>query len=167
MTTVNPMNSTVYLPLVVNSPYHAKVTDDQFWGAVGEALQRRRLRLGLKSTNAIQTAGGPTYKTAAAIENGRVGEIESLRLYAQAVNVSIVDLFRSVLARDEQAMSPELLEIIRKFEITTADGRAAIHATARAVPARAQVEETHDDLRDQREDKTHGPNAVQRRRVKK
>lgn len=148
-------------------PYDAFVTDDQFWLAVGEALQRRRLRLGLKSTNAVQTAGGPTYKTTAAIESGRVGEIESLRLYAKAVNVSIVDLFRSILAVDDRTLTPELQEVIRKFEVTTADGRVAIHATARAVPERPRVEETPDDRHGLHASKTSARGEVLKRREKK
>lgn len=105
--------------------YDAAVTDDEFWKRVGEELQRRRMQRGLKSTNAVQTAGGPTYKTVAAIEAGNVGEIGSLTQYLKAVDLSLVDLFRAVLKIEAEEQSPDLEFVIRQFKRSGRKGRAA------------------------------------------
>lgn len=105
--------------------YDSTVTDGEFWKRVGEELQRRRMQRGLKSPNAVQTAGGPSYKTVAEIESGAVGQVGSLEQYLKVVDLSVVDLFRSVLRIEAENHGPDLEFVIRQFKRSGRKGRAA------------------------------------------
>ena len=153
------------LALLGVESYDAAVDEEQFWINVGEELQRRRLRLGMKSTNAVAAHGGPTYKTVSEIEAGRVGQIAALRQYCTAVKMTVVDLFRAVLSADRRQLGPELEEIIRKYERAETAGRTAIHSVALAVKARAPDDETPHGPQGPRPSKPKSPNATPKRRV--
>lgn len=146
--------------------YDPGVTDAEFWKRVGEELQRRRMQRGLKSTNAVQTAGGPTYKTVAAIEAGNVGEIGKLNQYLKAVDLSVVDLFRSVLNISPEEHSPDLEFVIRQFTLTGRKGRAAFVQVAELAEERSdqQRPESPGDRGGSRAQTSLAGNAAAKRR---
>jgi len=104
--------------------------------AVGQQLQRDRLNRKLKPMD-VERLGGPSYKTVQAIEDGEAGHIESLDRYARALQLSIVDIFDSVLASQKTPLSPEAAQMVRKFNETTVAGRTALLAMANALPPAA------------------------------
>lgn len=104
--------------------------------AVGEHLQRARLHRKWKPIH-VERAGGPSYKTVQAIEEGKAGNIESLDKAATALNLSIVDVLYAVLASRETPLSPEAALLVRKFNETTVAGRQALLAMANALPPAA------------------------------
>jgi hypothetical protein len=71
--------------------YNVTVTPTEMWQAVGLELQRVRLARKLKPIQ-VERAGGPTYKTVQAIEDGRAGTVKNLEKYAEVLNISIVDV---------------------------------------------------------------------------
>jgi hypothetical protein len=101
--------------------------------AVGQDLQRARLDRKWKPTD-VERAGGPSYKTVQAIEDGEPGHIESLDKCAKALQLSIVDVLYSVLASKETPLSPEAALLVRRFNETTIAGRQALLAMANALP---------------------------------
>lgn len=103
---------------------------------VGEHLQRARLSRKWKVTD-VERAGGPSYKTVQAIEEGDAGHIESLDKCAKALQLSIVDVMYAVLASRETPLSPEAAQLVRQFNETTIAGRTALLAMANALPAAA------------------------------
>lgn len=106
---------------------------DEFWQAVGEALLVQRTRRGWTPTD-VQYNNGPNYKTVQANEQGRIGTVEKLTQHAEALGVSIVDVFCSVLDRKRRPLNPEALYLLRKYETTTLEGRRALVVVAQAVP---------------------------------
>lgn len=143
------------------------MTDAEFWTRVSDRLVLRRREKGLKSANAVASiAGAPTQKTVEQIESGNFGRIDKLAEYAEAVDLSLVDLFRAALG-DVRDTTPELEEIIRKYYVTTADGRLAIHATARAVPVRAPDGGTPIGPQGSQTDTPKSTSATPKRRVLK
>jgi len=109
------------------------VNSSEMWQAVGEQLQRARLLRKWKPID-VERAGGPSYKTVQAIENGEAGNTESLEKCARALNLSIVDVLYAVLASRETPLSPEAAHIVRKFTETTIAGRTALLSVANALP---------------------------------
>ena len=109
------------------------VTPTEMWHAVGEHLQRVRLRRKLKPID-VERADGPSYKTVQAIENGEAGTTDGLDKYARALQLSIVDVLHDVLATRETPLSPEAAQIVRKFNETTIAGRQALLMVANALP---------------------------------
>jgi hypothetical protein len=105
--------------------------------AVGEHLQRARLQRKWKPIH-VERAGGPTYKTVQAIENGEAGHFESLEKFAKALELSIVDVLYAVLASRETPLSPEAALLVRRFNETTVAGRQALLAMATALPPAAE-----------------------------
>jgi hypothetical protein len=103
------------------------------WRAVGLELQRVRLSLKKKPIE-VERAGGPTYKTVQAIEDGRAGNVKNLEKYAAALNISIVDVLHGVLTAHLTPLSPEASHLVRKFAETTVEGRTALIAMSNAVP---------------------------------
>jgi hypothetical protein len=103
------------------------------WQGVGEHLQRARLALKWKPID-VERAGGPSYKTVQAIENGEAGNTESLDKCARALGLSIVDVLHHVLSTRETPLSPEAAHIVRKFNETTIAGRTALLSVANALP---------------------------------
>jgi transcriptional regulator with XRE-family HTH domain len=116
--------------------YNVDVTAEEMWQAVGVALQRARLERRWHLTD-VERAGGPSYKTVQAIENGDAGTVESLAKCAQALNLSIVDILYEVLASKTTALSPEAAQVVRQFAQTTVAGRTAMLAMANALPPAA------------------------------
>ena len=100
--------------------------------AVGLELQRTRLSRKLKPMD-VQRLGGPTYKTVQAIEDGDAGRIESLDRYANALQLSIVAIFDSVLSSSKTPLSPEAAQLVRQFNETTVAGRQALLTMANAL----------------------------------
>jgi hypothetical protein len=118
--------------------YDAGVTDAEFWTGVGEQLMLQRTRMGLKNASAVQRRGGPNYKTIANNEAGQIAHLASLREHAEALGLSVVDLFQTVLSRDgDRPFTPEAQQIVAKFEHTTIAGRTALLALAQALPDEA------------------------------
>lgn len=109
------------------------VTSTEMLQAVGEELQRARLARKWRPID-VERAGGPSYKTVQAIENGEAGNFESLDKCAAALQLSIVDVFYSVLASRETPLSPEAAHIVQKFSQTTIAGRTALLSVANALP---------------------------------
>jgi len=91
-----------------------------------------RLSRKLKPTD-VERRGGPTYKTVQAIENGDAGRIGSLDRYARALQLSVVDIFDSVLTSQKTPLSPEAAQLVRQFNEMTVAGRQALLAMATAL----------------------------------
>jgi hypothetical protein len=109
------------------------VTFEEMCQAVGEHLQRARLARKWKPID-VERAGGPSYKTVQAIENGEAGNFESLHKCATALQLSIVDVLYAVLAARERPLSPEAAHIVQKFNEATIAGRTALLSVASALP---------------------------------
>ena len=113
--------------------YNVAVTPLELWQGIGRELQRLRLTQKWKWSD-VEAAGGPSYKTVQAIENGDIGTVESLDRCAQALGLSIVDVVYRVLETGKTPLSPEAAHVVRKFEETTVAGRTALVAMANALP---------------------------------
>lgn len=109
------------------------VTPTELWRAVGEQLLLHRTRKGWKPFD-VQKNGGPTYKTVQAIDKGRIRRLDMLAEYAAALGLSIVDLLSTILLASAPSLSPESVQIVRKYERTTIEGRRALIALAQALP---------------------------------
>lgn len=83
----------------------------------------------------VERAGGPSYKTVQAIEAGDIGTVDSLDKCATALGLSLVDVLSSVLTAQLTPLSPEAAQVVRKFAETTVEGRHALVAIAKALPA--------------------------------
>jgi transcriptional regulator with XRE-family HTH domain len=103
------------------------------WADVGKVLQRARMERQWRLMD-VERAGGPSYKTVQAIEQGEVGTVESLEKCAQALDLSIVDILQSVLDSRVTPLTPEAAHVVRKFVETTVAGRSAMLAVANALP---------------------------------
>jgi len=125
--------------------YNANVTPQDLWKRVGKKLLLHRSD---KHWNAseVERNGGPSYKTVLAIEHGRAGNVESLTLHAQALGLSIVDVIKNVLDETAEPLSPECVQVVRKFQSTTVDGRTALLALANALPDDASAPPRPDRL---------------------
>lgn len=120
-------------------PYTVGAVDlEEMLQAVGEHLQRARLHRKWKPIH-VERAGGPSYKTVQAIEEGEAGNVESLDKCAKALDLSIVDVLYSVLASRETPLSPEAAQLVRQFNETTVLGRQALLAMANALPSAASA----------------------------
>lgn len=116
--------------------YHRHVTEDDFWRAVGDRLAQLR-RKQKATADSIAKNGGPTNKTLQEIESGNIKHIAKLSGYAHALDIDLVDLFRSVLKVDEDDyQSPELQLIIRQFKTADVMGRTSLVQTARLIEER-------------------------------
>lgn len=113
--------------------YNVTVTSAEMWQAAGLVLQRARLDRKWKPID-VERAGGPTYKTVQAIEDGRVGNVKNLEKFAEALQISLVDVLHGVLASRVTPLSPEAAQVVRKFAETTVAGRTALLAMANALP---------------------------------
>jgi hypothetical protein len=109
------------------------VTPSELWLAVGRVLERTRLDRKWRPID-IERSGGPSYKTVQAIEGGDVGTVESLDKCARALDLSIVDILQSILAKTVTPLSPEAAQIVRKFSATSVEGRQAMLMIANALP---------------------------------
>jgi transcriptional regulator with XRE-family HTH domain len=146
--------------------YDSGVTDAEFWSRVVQQLVLGRHKKGIRSAHAVKAVGGPTQKTIEQIERGRIGRIDKLAQYADAVDLTLVDLFRAALD-DRPDTSAELEEVIRNFGAATTEGRDAIRSTAKAVAKRVRVAETPDDHHAQpREKRRERTSAAKRREAK-
>jgi hypothetical protein len=109
------------------------------WRALGKYLRDARLDRQLRPTD-VERAGGPSYKTVQAIEDGQAGNTESLDKYATALGLQLPDIINAVLEARETPLSPEAAYIVKIFNETTIAGRAALLAMANALPpARSDV----------------------------
>jgi hypothetical protein len=106
------------------------------WNEVGKILEQTRIQRKLRPMD-VERAGGPSYKTVQAIDNGQIGNVESLDKYARALKLSIVDILHDVLAAKTTALSPEAAQVVRKFVQTTVEGRTAMLSVANALPLAA------------------------------
>ena len=119
------------------------VTDAKFWALVGSELAKMRLRAGFDRTYSAYRAGAPATATLNDIEEGRIGNVDSLSAYCAMLNVSVLDVFRSVLAEDdEHPLSADARFVAQMFQDgPNEDLREAILAGGRARddPARPTV----------------------------
>lgn len=113
--------------------YNVAVTPAEMWRNVGREFQRVRLDRQWKPID-VQRAGGPTYKTVQAIEAGRAGTVKNLEKYANALQLSLVDVLHGVVSSRLTPLSPEAAQIVRKFAETTVAGRTALVALTNALP---------------------------------
>lgn len=90
------------------------VTPTELWRAVATALLEARTEKGWNLKD-IQTRGGPDANTVKAIDQGRNCTTESLTRYAQAMSLSLVDVFRKVLARESEPLSLEAEHLRRIY----------------------------------------------------
>jgi hypothetical protein len=109
--------------------YNVTVTPSELWQKVGARLERARMDRRWKR------AGGPSYKTVQAIDNGGTATVRGLEEYARALDLSIVDILHDVLTATATKLSPEAAHIVRKFNETTVAGRTALVAMANALPS--------------------------------
>jgi len=106
------------------------------WRAIGKYLQDARLERKWTPTE-VERAGGPTYKTVQAIEDGQVGNVESLDKCALALGLQLPDIVNHVLKARETPLSPEAAHIVKKFNEMTIDGRAVLLQVANVLPLAA------------------------------
>ena len=118
--------------------YNVNVTPSELWQKVGGRLELARMARKWRPMD-VERAGGPSYKTVQAIDNGSVGTVGSLQEYAGALGLSIVDILHDVLASSTTALSPEAAQVVRKFNETTVAGRTALLAMANALPSAEAV----------------------------
>lgn len=116
-----------------NLSYNRAVTPDELWQGVGELLLKHRHRRHWNVTD-VEKHGGPNYKTVEAIEHGKVGRVGPLAQHCEALGLQLVDVLRAALNETSQPISPEALQVVRKFEQTTVEGRQALLLMARALP---------------------------------
>jgi hypothetical protein len=116
--------------------YTVTVTDTELWLAVVRVLQRARLDKKWKVLD-VERAGGPTYKTVQMIEEGQIGTIDKLTSCARALGLTAVDILAHVIETQQQPLSPEAAQIVRKFAEMTVEGRTALLATANALAVAA------------------------------
>lgn len=114
-------------------PYNADVTPTELWRSVGEILAGHRIRREWNHSD-VERHGGPTYKTVQQIERGKIGTVTNLARHCEAMGLSVVDVLRAALDRTAQPLSPEAVQVVRKFERTTVEGRQALLFLARALP---------------------------------
>jgi transcriptional regulator with XRE-family HTH domain len=93
------------------------VTHAEFWRAVGEELRNIRFRKGWNTVADVERAGGPTGKTLANQEKGVVANIQSLEQHCEALGVSLVAVFRTLLVRDQklEPLSAEQWTLVELF----------------------------------------------------
>lgn len=124
-----------YLPTSEPSVYASAVTNDQLWRFVGQELARIRVRAGHVSTHAMYRAGGPATGTLDDIEAGRVGNLDRVAAYCDALNVALPDVIRAVLEQNDsdQVLSADARFVAQMFqEGPNPDLREAILAAAKA-----------------------------------
>lgn len=121
------------------------MTPEELWRAVGEILLLQRNRKDWNASD-VERHGGPTYKTVEKIEKGLIGNVDKLAMHAEALGLALVDVLRTALAKTTMPLSPEALQVVRKFEMTTIDGRQAFLQLARALPDAASVPPTPSQL---------------------
>ena len=119
--------------------YTVDVTSAEMLLAVGEALQRERLKRKWTLTD-VEHHGGPSYKTVKTIEEGTPGAFESLDKCAHALGLEIVDVLDAVLTSRVKPLTPEAAMIVRIFNETTVEGRTAFVSLANAVKLRQAAE---------------------------
>jgi hypothetical protein len=97
--------------------YAIGVTETEFWKAVGAELGRRRAARGVPSTYAFKREhrSAPVTNTLDAIEEGRPGRIDNLDRYCAALETTMLDVMRSVIAAIDE--DPDAI---------TADERAVV-----------------------------------------
>lgn len=111
--------------------YHLAVTEGDFWRAVGERLAKRRRER--RIVLAALAENGPTNKTVQDIEKGNIKQLGTLRSYADAVGVNLIDVFRAVLLEELDEQSEDLQFVIRQFREGGVLGRNALVSTAELV----------------------------------
>lgn len=109
------------------------VTSAELWRAVGKYLRDVRLARKLTPTD-VERAGGPSYKTVQAIEDGEAGHVESLDKCATALGLALPDIINAVREARETPLSPEAARLVKRFNETTIEGRTALLAMANALP---------------------------------
>lgn len=117
--------------------YDASVTGEELWRAVGRSLREHREDRRWNASD-IKRAGGPTNKTVAAIDQGEIGNVDSLTTYARALGLSIADILKALLA--DTPISPEAASLVRIYdEDLKGDvrSRLALVMAAEALSARA------------------------------
>lgn len=120
------------------SGYVAGVTEAQFWARVGRELGEIRRRAGFDKTYTAYRAGAPATATLNDIEEGRIGNIDSLSAYCTTLKVSMLDVLRVALdeANEEPALSADSRWVARMFqEGPDEDARKGMLALARSQAA--------------------------------
>ena len=115
--------------------YVAGVTEKQFWARVGRELGEIRRRAGYDKTYSAYRAGAPATATLNDIEEGRIGNIDSLSAYCEALKVSLLDVLRVALDEAEEGppLSADSLWVARMYqEGPDADLRAGMLGAAKA-----------------------------------
>ena len=113
--------------------YNVTVTSAEMWQAVGKRLEHARHERKWRPAD-VERAGGPSYKTVQAIENGHAGNVRQLERCARALGLDLVDVLYEVLTSRETPLSAEAAHVVRSFDATTVEGRTALVALANALP---------------------------------
>lgn len=115
--------------------YTVRVTPEELWKKVGALLWDRRERsLGWPDWSDVEHHGGPSYQTISNHEQGWIKSTSKLAQHCEALGLELVDVLRAALDSTREHASPEALQIVRKYEQTTVQGRAALFAIAQALP---------------------------------
>lgn len=109
------------------------VTTADFWKAVGEYFLLHRVRLGWDRHH-VKKLGGPAGQTIEQIESGTPGNTTKLEQLAQVYGFQLTDIFATILSSRGERITPEAQRVLRKFQSTTVEGRAALMALATALP---------------------------------
>lgn len=118
--------------------YVSSVTETQFWARVGRELAAIRLRAGYEKTYTAYRAGAPATATLNDIEEGRIGNIDSLSAYCATLKVSLLDVLRVALDEDDEdyRLSADAQWVGRMFqEGRDEDARKGMLALARSQAA--------------------------------
>jgi hypothetical protein len=109
--------------------YTEGVRAEDFWIRCGVLLKDAREARQWDNWRDVELKGAgnpPTYKTIKNHEFGKIKKTDELERHARALDITLVDLFRSVLSKTEKPVSPESLKLLRLFERLGADERRAL-----------------------------------------
>lgn len=104
--------------------YNPTVTDDDLWKMVGRLLQRTREDKGWRTPTDVYSHGGPHNNIVTRHEHGKMSSVKSLAKHAQALDISVTDLFRTALDQAKPVLSPQARRIAQRFDGLDASDRA-------------------------------------------
>lgn len=101
---------------------------------VGQHLMLVRIEKGLHMVD----IGNPSDKIVKKIDAGKAVKLETIEAYAQALGLSLGDVLRAVLAEPSQALTPEAVALLRRFDVMTVRQRYILQTMAEELTASAR-----------------------------
>jgi hypothetical protein len=111
------------------------MTHDRFWMAVGRELATVRENLGLTWAD-VERQGGPAAPTIRENERGKARTVVALTKHSEALGLSLPDVFALVIDKSagKPTISAHLANVVRRYELTTPQGRLVLRAVADLCP---------------------------------